>query len=476
MTVPSAVRLRPVRSLLLIAASLSSLVAAEGGGDQLAELKAQVESLSKQVQKLTADKVGETDLESVRSDLQVFKDQYTQDREKRSPISARGITVSGLIQGRWTETTVENNRGTTSNSFDIPLAQIGVAGNLYRDYKEGKNLSFNLSLSSVRAASLINYYNLPASGVADLQGANTNVALSNAWVRYSVFPTVDAAEDQLTITLGQQQVPFGVEAAAPEEVKPTIRSAQGIQFLGLTTRQIGLIVQGDFLPAVDYAYDYRAPLFSYAFGILNGNGQNTGDDNPNKDLFGRIAFAAPVDYFNPLRGLSVGASAYLGKVNFTTNPAAPAVGVPAGTGDSNRYGFDVTYAHNPYSLTYEYVVGVTDSLVGATARNQTTRSVGHQATAGYLFGEQFVSSSKTQGKWDDAWPLSYQPYVRYDLLDKNTDEGVTSDRTRIVSIGINVFFAQTTKFQIQASRATAEQVGSGGDSYNELVTQFQYGF
>jgi hypothetical protein len=138
MTVPSVVRIRPVRSLLLIAASLTSLAAAEGGADQLAELKAQVESLTKQVQKLTADKVGETDLESVRSDLQVFKDQYTQDREKRSPISARGITVSGLIQGRWTGTTVENNRGTKSNSFDIPSPRSASQGTSTATTRKGR--------------------------------------------------------------------------------------------------------------------------------------------------------------------------------------------------------------------------------------------------------------------------------------------------------------------------------------------------
>ena len=465
--------LPPGRSFLLLATSITWLSAAETSDEGVADLKAQIERLSKQVAELSGDRVGRTDLESVQSDLQVFKDQYAQDREKRSPVSARGITISGLIQGRWTGTTITGNRGTTANSFDIPLAQVAVAGNLYRDYQEGRNLSFNLSLSSIRATSLINYYNLPASGIADLSGANATVSLSNAWVRYSAFPTVDAAEDQLSITLGQQQVPFGVEAAAPEEIKPTIRGAQGIQLLGLTTRQIGLLIQGDFLPVVDYAYDYRAPLVSYALGIFNGNGQNGGDDNPNKDLFGRLAFAAPVDYFNPLRGLSVGVSAYLGTINLTTTGTAPTA---VGTGVSNRYGFDVTYAHNPYSLTYEYVIGVTDSVGGTAASQRRTRASGHQATAGYLFGEQFVSGSKTQGKWDDAWPISYQPYVRYDLLDRNTDDDVTSDRSRIISLGLNVFFAQTTKFQIQASRARAEQVGANGESFNELVTQFQYGF
>lgn len=461
-----------VRTLAVIAAALPTVAAADN--DQIIQLQEQVKALSAKVDQLTASKVTPTDVDTVRDDLQVFKDQYAQDREKRSPVSARGITISGIIQGRWTGTTVENAAGNTNNSFDIPLAQIGLSGNLYRDYKEGKNLQFNLSLSSVRAASLINYYSLPASGVGSLAGANTNVSLSNAWVRYNVLPTVDAGENQLRVTLGQQQVPFGVEAAAPEEVKPTIRGAQGITYLGLTTRQIGLIVEGDLWPAVDYAYDYRAPAVSYAVGILNGTGQNAGDDNPHKDLFGRIAFAAPVEYYSIFRGLSVGASYYHGKSNQTVGPTA----LYTGTGDTNRYGFDFTWAHNPYSLTYEYVVGVTDTVTGGTtpanATYSTIRAAGHTATFGYLFGEQFVSSSKTQGKWDDAWPLSYQPYVRYDLLDKNTDEGVVDDRTAIFSLGLNVFFAQTTKFQIQASRVKAET--AGGALYSELVTQFQYGF
>jgi hypothetical protein len=463
-----------VRTLALIAATLPTLAAAEG--DQISQLQEQVKALSKKVEQLTADKVTTTDIDTVRDDLQVFKDQYGQDREKRSPVSARGITISGIIQGRWAGTTVENANGVTNTSFDVPLAQIGLSGNLYRDYKEGRNLSFNLSLSSVRPASLINYYSLPVTGVGSTTGANTNVALSNAWVRYNVLPTVDGAENQLRVTLGQQLVPFGVEAAAAEEVKPTIRGAQGISYLGLTTRQIGVIVEGDVWPAVDYAYDYRAPAISYAFGIINGNGANAGDDNPNKDLFGRLAFAAPVDYYSIFRGLSVGVSVLRGKANVVT----PVGAVPVGTGDSNRYGFDVTYAHNPFSVTYEYVAGVTDTVTAgnsaATAKYDTIRAVGQQVTLGYLFGEQFVNSSKSAGKWDDSWPISWQPYVRYDGLDKNSAEQVDDDRTAIFSLGLNVFFAQTTKFQIQASRIKTEQVGTGGDSYNELVTQFQYGF
>jgi hypothetical protein len=52
----------------------------------------------------------------------------------------------------------------------------------------------------------------------------------------------------------------------------------------------------------------------------------------------------------------------------------------------------------------------------AVIRTSASRD-SHTATAFYSFGEQFLRSIRTSGKFDDWWPKTYQPFVRYDRYD-----------------------------------------------------------
>ncbi len=97
---------------------------------------------------------------------------------------------------RWTDQATQNavvyNRKTT---FDVPTAVIFFNGSLYKDYEEGRNLTYSLRY-----------------GVS--QQTNTNNSFLNlldATITYSLMPTISPEEPALTITAGQQLLPFGLE-------------------------------------------------------------------------------------------------------------------------------------------------------------------------------------------------------------------------------------------------------------------------
>ena len=96
-------------------------------------------------------------------------------------------------------------------------------------------------------------------------------------------------------------------------MRPVINSAQFLSgFSNIGSRQIGLIFRGDDQTYVDYTSNYRAPLITYAFGVVNGNGPNKDDNNDYKDIAARLVYTLPVDYSSWFRQLQVGVSGYRG--------------------------------------------------------------------------------------------------------------------------------------------------------------------
>src|SRR6185312_12286688 len=151
----------------------------------------------------------------------------------------------------------------------------------------------------------------------------------------------------------------------------------------------------------------------YAIGIVNGNGVNTPDDNNAKDIVGRLAFTVPAEYNSWLRQITIGGTAYIGKRNvYLTDDARTNLG----TGKKQRYGIDVYYNHWPFGVTYEFVVANDTVAFGNSKANQLQRDIVSRAHTGTLFlsfGEQFVAGFRNQGRFDDWWPKTYQPFVRY---------------------------------------------------------------
>jgi hypothetical protein len=128
-------------------------------------------------------------------------------------------------------------------------------------------------------------------------------------VRDAFFDFV-LSDPQATVRLGQQRIPFGIEAQTPGGLLPfTSRSYLDLKL----TRNAGLdntkYSNAEFIQERDIGIQARGRLgdgkFDYAFGVFNGAGINVNDTNNTKDAVGRLGF-------NPYRGLRFGVSGYEG--------------------------------------------------------------------------------------------------------------------------------------------------------------------
>lgn len=408
------------------------------------------------------------DLQGLRTDLENFKFQWQRERDLHTATSTRGLKIGGVIQARvgYQDEPVKNpTRGVykRQTTFDINSAILSFQGSLYRDYEEGRNLTYNLRF-----------------GVSKQTNTNNSfLNLLDAHVVYNFLPTINPEDPLLTLTVGQQQLPFGLEVSATEELRPVIRNAQFTTALDLARRDVGLILRGELFPLVDFGYNYRVPVIAYALGVVNGAGPNILDNNNHKDIIARLAFTVPSDFNSWLRQFTVGATAYIGWANnsvTTTNPTSQArTTTVIDTGRSRRYGVDVYYNHWPFGVTYEYILADDLVVTGTTLEQPNRRGLwrdSHTATFFLSFGEQFVAAFRNQGRFDDWWPKTYQPFFRYDRFNANTDK--PKQYTQIFTGGFNLFFAETTKLQFNYN---ATETASKSDRWmHEVLAQIQFGF
>jgi hypothetical protein len=429
------------------------------------------------------------DVNGLRTDLENFKYQWQHENDIHHAQSTRNLTINGLIQTRFGYTDVPVFGATVYDrhtSFDIGAAQIIFNGNLYKDYQQGRNLSYSLRFGT----------SPPQTGTSSPPN------LLDANITYSPFPTTSPEDPVFQITVGQQLLPFGIEVTAPDELKPLILNAEFSTRLNLARRDAGVIIRGDLFPQVDYGYNYRANIFSYALGIVNGGGLNLEDDNTCTNGSARLAFTVPNEGYNSwLRQITIGATGYWGVQNTYVGTglpantgqelAPPASQVLAGLGIQRRLGVDFYYNHWPFGITYESVWGTDVSTPGANLANpQRTNvySLAETATLFLSFGTQFVAGYNAQAKFDDYWPKTYQPFVRFDYFNPNIDK--PQGKVDILTFGFNVFLAETTKFQINYARRHDTSglplvVGAASPFINsklpygvqnELLAQFQFGF
>lgn len=401
--------------------------------------------------------VTQEDLQGVRTEIETLREQWQRTYERKTANTTRPLLFSGIVQTRFTAT--EDKRASTGpGGFDIAAIILNFAGNLRRDYQEGKNVNYLFSLIS-------------PSGLNDF-----TVKPLDANISYSILPSLLSDQPYLYVIVGQQKKPFGLEALATEDKKPTIRSAQTTASLGLDPRDIGVTFKGDLFPSVDSGFNYRVPLIEYSAAVFNGTGPNVFDNNRDKDFAARVIVNAAVEYNSPWRGLSLGGSYYNGRKRLSSTTAATAT-PPSTTftldGTKDRWGVDLSYVNTPVGFTLEHIRGTDAALSGTPAApvRTTIKSAGTTFTLFYNFGEQFLKGYKAVDRYDDWYPLTYQPFFRFDSWDPNTD--TSGDRIDIYTAGFNWFFAETTKLQLNYN-FKKEQTNSRNN--NEFLAQFQFGF
>ncbi|MFB0566343.1 MAG: porin [Candidatus Aminicenantaceae bacterium] len=227
---------------------------------------------------------------------------------------------------------------------------------------------------------------------------------------------------QAKLSFGQFKVPFSLENLTSSSALDTINRSLTVEKLcpgrdiGSKGRDIGVAIKG------------RLSEIEYTVGIFNGSGINKTDDNDRKDIAGRFVF-------HLFRNLSFGLSYYNGRYGF--HPGDPAV-------KRNRSGIDIIFVQQEFSIKGEYIF----------ARDDQTEKYGW-----YLQGGYFIMPEKIQA------------IVRYDSFDKNKD--TREDRIDVIIFGMNWFFSNKTKFQINYEYHKGE---SEEDSGNVILVQFQAGF
>jgi hypothetical protein len=105
---------------------------------------------------------------------------------------------------------------------------------------------------------------------------------------------------------------------------------------------------------------------------------------------------------------------------------------------------------------------------------KTVDEEGYTFTLFYNFGDQFVPSAKQQDRYDDYYPLTYQPFVRFDRW--TPDTSYAGIRTDIWTVGFNWFFAQTTKLQLNYNITRDYKGGITVTNIDAFLAQFQFGF
>jgi phosphate-selective porin len=227
---------------------------------------------------------------------------------------------------------------------------------------------------------------------------------------------------RLGLRIGQFKVPFSQENLASSSSLDTINRSQPVEKLcpgrdiGSYGRDIGVMASGKFSKV------------EYFLGIFNGAGINKGDLNKQKDIAARLVL-------HPLDFIQVAAAFYKG--HYSSD-----IGVTPVRRD--RSGIEVFLNRSRFSLKGEYIFAKDD---------QTSRD------GWYLQAGCFILSKKLQ------------PIIKYESYDK--DREMAGDRSEVMIIGLNLFFTENTKFQINYELHREE---SGSRSNSALLAQFQAGF
>jgi len=234
---------------------------------------------------------------------------------------------------------------------------------------------------------------------------------------------IDAVfSEAATLRFGQFYVPFGFESTTSASDLEMINYAQPVEKLapgrdlGTFGRDVGATLTGKY------------SIFDYSVGFFNGAGANKADTNDKKDFAGRIR-VKPFDF------LSLGGSLYRGLYNAATR-------TPATTRD--RTGLDAVVSLGRATLKGEIIWAVDDA----------TDKFGW-----FVRGTYFLLLKKLQIA------------AMFDTFDKNRDAG--DDRVDVYTAGLNWFFADKTKVQVNYEYSRNERAQTVNKA---LLVQFQAAF
>lgn len=249
------------------------------------------------------------------------------------------------------------------------------------------------------------------------------------------------------VKLGQFKVPFTIESLLSPAKLEIIEGAQGVLYLaGIAPgyddcygakagRDLGLMAEGDFLPY--HSWDF----FSYKLGVFNGQGINKRDLNNHKDVVGSLMM-------NPLKGVSLGGSFYLGQGHAEKDNPFGAFKAEENY-KRNRWSVGTEIETKPVYVRAEYYQG----------KDETIDSYGAYAVASFHVHRQ----------WDII--------ASWDYFNRNKDAkaGEFADPVKQTNYIAGIQWNFYRRCRLQAQYVFQDR-GKGNHNANLIMTQFQLGF
>ncbi len=330
----------------------------------------------------------------------------------------RLLHLSGYTQVRY-----QNFQSPTKNNgFNIPRARLDFQGDFSTKW------NYRLLVDFVGSSG--------ATGTAPTGGALVSPALMDAFISYKPF-------NFLKITAGQFLLPFSQENLTADRNLETIDRSQAVSALvarkgdisnqlvdsigNQNGRDIGFMVNSSIIRIENH---YLADLY---IAVVNGAGINTLDNNPYKDIVGRLVL-------HPFKILDIGASYYNGFDKFTSSPTV--------NHERIRWGTEFAMNYDLLSIKGEWVKG----------KEGDSNPIVHEGW--YLQGSYFL------------WPKHLQGVFRYDTYDPNEAKGKEEETSTYYVFGLNYFFNVWTKIQMDYSYRTENP----GVHNNVFAVQLQLGF
>ncbi len=233
------------------------------------------------------------------------------------------------------------------------------------------------------------------------------------------------------VSMGSFKQPFGMEINTPCNGLHTINRANVSDQIVSPQRDMGIMLLGG---------DNKT-LIKYAIALMNGNGigslTNThGDNNRKKDVIGRVTL-------KPLDFLRVGGSFRYGFPDKDTI-------------NRTSYAGELEFKYKDFTVQAEYIAD----------------QGGIGASGGGCGADPVLMGEKRGGAFVQAMYMTnfnLQPIVKYEFFDPDTEnkiENTVIDKLSTITIGVNYFFNDNTRLQLNYLMNSELGVG---DNYVEVA-------
>ena len=355
----------------------------------------------------------------------VFAFQFTYSQGCEGPGEGDGINFFGFIQPQFEYVNNEVNSKYNTNlpddtsGFFFNRARLGVMGNIPYDFS---------------------YYFIveyaPAAGFG----------ICDAFVSYNRFaPYMSAA-------VGQFKVPFGAEQLQGCHKLYTIDRSMVSGNIGAPIRDVGLMLSGGSGDKIKLGENGPSNVIGYQLAYMNGEGRDLiSNEEPLAGIFDKYSIYAGRLTFTPSKHFTLGGGFKYGK------------GIPSSDvveyDEKIRYGIDGKLDYKNFILQAEYLYGKDKGSI------EKIVGEGCGATVETVPGSDSKDGFYVTALYKTKWNL--EPVVKFESFDTslNTDD----DKVMRWTTGINYFFNEWTRLQVNYQYNLTEAPIPAGDFYHDTV-------